>query len=152
METITTALTNDHRYADGLFAAAVHCARRREWPACAAQLALFRTTLESHIKIEEEVLFPAFERATGTDAAPTAVMRTEHRELLETLAALNAASIAEDGIRFDALVRSFSPFMAMHSTKEEHMLYPICDRMVGEPTREQVVTKLQQWRAPPRAS
>jgi uncharacterized protein (DUF2249 family) len=48
------------------------------------RFAEFRTGLKRHIRMEEQVLFPAFDRATGMEG-PTAVMRQEHRTIEGTL-------------------------------------------------------------------
>ena len=149
VETITGFLTEDHRYADDLFAAAAEHGARREWPACGQKLDAFRAALETHMKIEEEVLFPAFERATGTDSGPTAVMRIEHRQMLETLHLMSAAKTAGDGERFDTLVQDFSHVMEMHSAKEERVLYPMCDRMVETLSGDALREKLRQLRSAP---
>ncbi len=146
MDTITSFLTEDRRYADDLFAASAKHAARREWAECGQQLATFRTALESHMKIEEEMLFPAFERATGSDSGPTAVMRIEHRQMLETLDAMHAAEAAGEAGRFDALMQSFSQVMDAHSAKEEQVLYPLCDRMLDMLNADDLRRMLHQLR------
>ena len=130
METITDVLTEDHRYADNLFAAAARHAAEGVWNECEQQLALFRTALGSHMKIEEDVLFPAFEDATGSKAGPTAVMRHEHQQMLTLLDQIGTALGAHDPERFAALAQSFLTVLNMHSAKEENVLYPMCDRVV----------------------
>jgi iron-sulfur cluster repair protein YtfE (RIC family) len=146
MDTITSVLTEDHRLADKLFAAATEHGARGEWRECEQQLAEFRAALESHMKIEEEVLFPAFEQATGMTSGPTAVMRGEHQQMLKALDAMNAARLAGDTQRFESLARSFMGVLDAHSAKEENILYPMCDRMVGGLSGEQLRERLQQLR------
>ena len=57
-----------------------------------SRLAEYLVGLRHHIRVEEEIFFPAFEARSGMHGAgPTAVMRHEHREIeaiLERLAAL----------------------------------------------------------------
>jgi iron-sulfur cluster repair protein YtfE (RIC family) len=146
METITSFLTEDHRDADGLFAAAAQHGARSEWPECERQLTRFRAALESHMKIEEEVLFPAFEQATGTDSGPTAVMRSEHRQMLKALDAMFEARAAGDANVFESLAGSFAGLMNLHSMKEEKILYPMCDRLVDTLNGDELRHMLQELR------
>lgn len=146
VESITSFLTQDHRDADSLLAAADRHGARRDWRDCAEKLSAFRAALETHMKLEEEVLFPAFEQVTSTDSGPTAVMRAEHREMLEALDAIEAAAAATDGDHFDPLLRSFTSFMDAHSMKEERILYPMCDRMVDTLTAGELRRKLASFR------
>jgi iron-sulfur cluster repair protein YtfE (RIC family) len=146
LETVTGFLTQDHREADNLLAAAGRHGAQREWRACAGELSSFRAALETHMQLEEQVLFPAFERATGTDSGPTAVMRAEHRQMLEALGAIESAAAATDSDHFDSLFRSFTTFMDAHSMKEERILYPMCDRMLDTLTAAELQRQLAALR------
>jgi iron-sulfur cluster repair protein YtfE (RIC family) len=148
METITDVLTQDHRYADDLFATAARSADQGVWHECKQQLALFRAALESHMKIEEDVLFPAFEQATGSKAGPTAVMRHEHRQMLTLLDDIATAADAEDQTKFEALAQSFLTVLNMHSAKEENVLYPMCDTVVDTLDGPGLRQTLQKLRSP----
>ena len=112
MQTITSVLTDDHRYADDLFAAATREAAQGAWEGSARQLALFRAALETHMKIEEDMLFPAFEQATGNTRGPTAVMRSEHVKMLAQLDDISRAIEARDIATFQSLTQSDAPALA----------------------------------------
>ena len=45
----------------------------------------FQDALLHHFAMEEEVMFPAFEARTGMTQGPTAVMRSEHRQMTDLL-------------------------------------------------------------------
>lgn len=131
MTTITAILTADHRRGDRLFDAALRAAGQADWSACHEQFSAFVQALRHHMGIEEEVLFPAFEQATGIHGSgPTWVMRQEHRQMLAALEQIAAAIAARDAENFDALTQSFAARMAAHSAKEERVLYPMCDEML----------------------
>lgn len=130
MTTITTVLTADHRHGDRLFDAALQAAGEADWPACRERLGEFVQALRHHMRIEEEILFPAFERASGVSGGPTWVMRQEHQQMLAMLDRIASAAAARDADGFDALARSFAALMAAHSAKEERVLYPMCDEML----------------------
>jgi iron-sulfur cluster repair protein YtfE (RIC family) len=145
-ETITSFLSADHRHADALLGDAVQHAAKANWPQCARQLAAFRGALETHMKLEEQVLFPAFERATGSDAGPTAVMRHEHRQMIQMLDEMTHAAASQAGERFDVLAPAFTRIIDTHSMKEENMLYPMCDRVLDATTSETLRETLNELR------
>jgi iron-sulfur cluster repair protein YtfE (RIC family) len=149
MDTITSVLTEDHRHADGLFAAAEQHGAQGAWQQCEQQLAQFRAALETHMKIEEEVLFPAFEQATGMTSGPTAVMRDEHQEMLKALDAMHGARVAGDAQRFASLAQSFTSLLNAHSAKEENVLYPMCDRVLPDLSGEGLREMLERLRIAP---
>ena len=83
---------------------------------------------------EEDLLFPAMEgRGLSAEAGPTAAMRYEHEEgralvrrmatLLES-EAFDRAAFREPALQFVVLLRS-------HIAKEDHILFPMAERMLG---------------------
>ncbi len=75
-------LQADHRRLDGLMGECQAKAQAGDMAGAGALFETFRNGLVRHIKIEEGLLFPEFERATGLAKAggPTGVMRHEHEE------------------------------------------------------------------------
>ena len=132
MTHITQLLSADHRRADQYFDAAMRAARASDWMVSEQQLSSFLRALKQHIEIEEHVLFPAFEEATGTNGGPTVVMRREHRQMLALLDRIAAAIAARDLGALYPGVESFTKLMVAHSAKEENILYPMCDQMFPE--------------------
>ncbi|MCC7487295.1 MAG: hemerythrin domain-containing protein [Burkholderiales bacterium] len=130
MSTITATLTADHRCEDRLLAAARQAADEGDWSACALHFDAFLRSIKDHMKIEEEALFPAFERASGVSGGPTSVMRREHRQMLTMLDGIAGVLGARDAREFHALAGPFAALMAAHSIKEERVLYPLCDEML----------------------
>jgi iron-sulfur cluster repair protein YtfE (RIC family) len=146
MATITSFLTEDHRYADGQFAAVADAASQGAMQQAEQKLALFRTALESHMRIEEDVLFPAFELATGITSGPTAVMRHEHQQMLKALDDMREACVKADAKRFDSIATSFLHVLNSHSAKEETVLYPMCDRVLRDVTADDLRERLEALR------
>ncbi|HXF66724.1 MAG TPA: hemerythrin domain-containing protein [Burkholderiales bacterium] len=136
MTRISEFLTADHRRCDALFGEAAQAAESGDWERCRLRLEAFRAALRDHMASEEEVLFPAFEQATGTASGPTRVMRYEHQQMLELLGQLDAALRARDARGFSERAASFSALMAAHSAKEENVLYPLCDEALPGVTGE----------------
>jgi hemerythrin-like domain-containing protein len=144
MTTITAALTAEHRQGDRFFAAAMQAAEQADWLACHRQFDLFLQALKRHMKIEEEMLFPAFERATGVHDGPTSVMRREHQEMLAMLGEIATAIAARSTVDIRAAMQSFAGRMAAHSAKEERVLYPMCDEMLPDLNGEKLQELISQ--------
>lgn len=128
---VSTFFTADHRACDAhwsAFEAAVEAgdtARAGQiWPT-------FKAAMLRHFAYEEEVLFPAFEAATGMTQGPTAVMRMEHgqmRGLMNQMQALIDAGDLEAAFDHgDTLLM----LTGQHNMKEERILYPMSDQRVA---------------------
>jgi hemerythrin-like domain-containing protein len=106
-----------------------------------ANFAEFETGLRKHIRAEEEALFPAFDAASGMGGrGPTAVMRAEHREFLQILDAIARLAAAGDCAGLARMMETGDPSPAFnsHDAKEEGVLYPMADRILSGPQKQQI--------------
>ncbi len=117
--------TADHRRCDDLWAAVEGPAGGDDALGAAQAFASFDKAMRRHLDMEEQVLFPAFESATGMVRGPTMVMRAEHdqmRGLLDQMAMALAdqdlGGLLDNG---DTLLM----VIQQHNVKEEGMLYPM---------------------------
>jgi len=121
----------DHRVCDRDWAA-VERAADSDPAAATAAFAHFDEALRNHLAMEEEVLFPAFEDATGMTHGPTTVMRMEHvqmRGLLDQMAQAARAGVWQDVLDHgDTLLM----VIGQHNAKEEGMLYPMAQAHLGQ--------------------
>ncbi|HEU0188285.1 MAG TPA: hemerythrin domain-containing protein [Gallionellaceae bacterium] len=128
MSTISEFMSTDHQRCDTLFAKAEAAA-----PAAAAQaFAAFVEAMQHHLAMEEQVLFPAFEQATGNSMGPTRIMRMEHEQMRELFGQMGEALAANDGSTFAGLAETLLILMQQHNMKEEQILYPMSDRALGD--------------------
>ncbi len=125
--TISELMQEHHRRCDAAFVAAEESLRAGRWEIGRAALADFGRELESHFAAEEEILFPAFEGATGMRQGPTQMMRYEHDQMRGLLAQLIYAAAAEDGDEVAGAGETLLVLMQQHNAKEENILYPMCD-------------------------
>lgn len=125
--TLTELMEDHHRHCDAAFVAAEEAVRGGHWEAGRSLVEALGSDLESHFAAEEEILFPAFEGATGMREGPTQVMRYEHGQMRTLLTQLIAAVAAEDGDEFAGGAETLLVLMQQHNAKEEHILYPMCD-------------------------
>ncbi len=142
MGTISSYLAADHRHCDDLFAAAEEDAAKGAWEAAANGFAGLLDAMGRHFAMEEEVLFPAFEQATGSSAGPTQVMRSEHQQMREVLGRMAAAVAGRDADGYSGLSETLLILMQQHNIKEEQILYPMSDRALGA-EREQLVQRME---------
>jgi iron-sulfur cluster repair protein YtfE (RIC family) len=92
----------------------------------------FEASLRRHLAQEEEVLFPAFEQATGmTEAGPTFVMRSEHQQMRGLLDQMAAAADQGQAQELLDLGDTLLLLIQQHNQKEEHMLYPMSEQALA---------------------
>lgn len=129
---IAPLMTADHRHCDEFLATVEEHVQKKRWEAADAAFAQWRAALLCHLAREEEMLFPAFERATGHSEGPTMVMRAEHAQMRDLLEPMAQALAARDGKRFLDLSDSLMVLMQQHNMKEEQVLYPMCDHVIDD--------------------
>ena len=133
MSTIASLLSEDHNHCDDLFADAEASVASEEWEKGAELFRQFREAMGRHFTAEEETLFPAFEARTGMSQGPTQVMRSEHEQMNELLAQMQAAVEARNSNAYLGMSETLLMLMRQHNLKEEQILYPMSDQaLAGE--------------------
>jgi iron-sulfur cluster repair protein YtfE (RIC family) len=131
MQRISEPLISDHHHCDELFLAAEQAVREGDWTACRQRFDIFNNAMQRHFGAEENVLFPAFEAATGMSAGPTAVMRHEHEQMRSLLEDMAAAIGAANGADYLGCSETLLLHMRQHNLKEENVLYPMAERVLA---------------------
>ncbi len=133
-ETITEYLQGDHRRLDALMQRCKGLMESGVVKEAAALFGEFREGLLRHILIEEDLLFPAFEEATGMGRAsgPTGVMRSEHLEIKRLMDEIQDLFARRPWVAdaFEPLRSALVALLSEHNAKEERILYSMSDRMV----------------------
>ncbi len=117
--------TEDHSACDRLWA---EVEGADEGPDAVAAFHRFDAALRRHLGWEEDVIFPAFEDASGHRGfGPTVVMRGEHMQMRSVLDAM--AQAAGGGDHQGVLDHGDTLLMLIqqHNAKEEGMLYPMAE-------------------------
>lgn len=140
---INEALAWDHDRLEAIEARAFDAHGAGDAAGARSAWAEFDLGLRRHIGFEEEILFPAFEAATGhsADAGPTAVMRMEHRRIEELLTAIGSALAGAAAPL--PLRAALHGVLGEHNVKEEQILYPMTDRCLGEAESDALVARIQ---------
>ena len=128
---VTAPLQTQHHRCDALFAQAERAAAQGDWGSCARDFADFAAELKRHFRTEEEILFPAFEAATGMQGGPTQMMRMEHGQMRGLLAQMDVTLAVRDAEGFGGSAETLLILMQQHNMKEENILYPMCDQALG---------------------
>jgi len=143
-------LQADHRRLDGLMGGCRTLVASGDLAGARAAFTEFRQGLLRHIKIEEGLLFPEFEAASGMgpDGGPTGVMRYEHAEIIRLLDVirdlLDGAEPAPG--EFESVRSSLVALLHEHNLKEERILYPMTDRLVPPPALSELCRKMRDFK------
>jgi len=131
MVSIIESFAAEHLRCNQIFVIAESLLRRGS-PVAAGHFIAFREALEAHCTHEEEVVFPAFETLIGSAHGPTAVLRDEHARMLtlcgEILRAIEHAQLD----KACGLADSLFLLLQSHMIREERLLYPLCDDVLGQ--------------------
>ena len=141
MSQVQTYMTTHHRECDEILADAEAPLASGDWHGYNTKWQAFVEELYHHLTMEEEVLFPAFEQATGMTQGPTMVMRGEHEQMRAFVGQMQEAIDNKDQERAMGLVESLVLLIQQHNMKEEQMLYPMCDARL--PDNAQTVINMQ---------
>jgi len=128
---ISEFMTHAHRECDALFASAEAAGGGGNVDRTRDLHARFEAALARHLAMEESVLFPDFEAATGMTGGPTAVMRMEHGQMRGLLAQMQQALDAGALDDYLGAAETLMILIQQHNMKEEHMLYPMSDRALA---------------------
>jgi iron-sulfur cluster repair protein YtfE (RIC family) len=138
---IAELLKSRHARCDELFISLEQLCADQYWTSATTVLAAFRAALENHLNEEEQVVFPAFEAATGMTQGPTQVMRVEHAQMRALVAQIESALQGRDSEAISGTAETLLILMQQHNLKEENILYPMFDRVLPGAA---MITALQQ--------
>jgi len=141
MTTITSFMTAEHKYCDDSFVDFENAIADKNWPELKANWNEFSKKLMHHFEMEERVLFPEFEQATGITEGPTAVMRSEHLQMRSLITVLERAIESQDDEQCQGIAETMMIMMQQHNMKEEQMLYPMSDQHVDA---NQVIASMKE--------
>ncbi|MDQ1326541.1 MAG: hypothetical protein QG564_1666 [Campylobacterota bacterium] len=141
---ISHYMKHEHRLCDDYFAKAEEAASKKDWEEATKQFEIFAHETLQHFKKEEEVLFPAFEKQTGSTEGPTGVMKYEHEHVRGLIGKMAEAILDEDVDAYLSLAESMMILLQQHNMKEEQMLYAMCDRVLPVATKEETLEAMKQ--------
>jgi len=143
MQTITQKMQQDHQRCDDLFVQAEELIANEQWDKGLETFTEFGNALNHHLDMEEQVLFPEFEKQTGSSAGPTQVMRSEHVQMRDLVTDMAAAVEQKNQDDYLGLSETLLIMMQQHNNKEENILYPMTDQVLAQGLSE-LFSKMDQ--------
>jgi len=140
---ISNYLINEHRECDNYFAEAEELISRGDWEEGEKKFLKFAGQTLLHFQKEEDALFPAFEAVTGSSEGPTQVMRYEHEQVRGLFAKMAEAIEKQDKESYLSLSESMMILLQQHNMKEEQMLYAMCDRVMPQDKKSEIIDKME---------
>lgn len=136
-QTITEYYQKDHARLDELFIN-FQMYKRKDFQKAKDYFKQFKFGLQRHIVWEEDVLFPYFEKKTGmSNAGPTQVMRTDHKQIGEYLESIHK-KVQKDDLNSDIEEQNLLSALSHHNLKEEKILYPSIDGLANENEKKEI--------------
>lgn len=136
MISIKQLMSEDHNQCDELLINAENLALKKNWADTEIALNNFINTTLDHFKHEENILFPAFENATGMTSGPTEMMRHEHQQIKQLINELNKAASEKNKERYLNTSETLLIFIRQHNMKEEQVLYPMIEQSCAQDSDE----------------
>lgn len=130
MATICDYLLLDHRRCDDFFLRVGESVDLHDWKEADTRFRLFHDALKQHLRMEEKVLFPAFEQAIRNSEGPLGMLRMEHGQIRGIVGRMLDAVNRTDTAEFLLHSETFTLLLQQHSLKEEEMLYPLLDKIL----------------------
>jgi regulator of cell morphogenesis and NO signaling len=138
--TISAFFEKDHDEIDAILAAVDF----KDAAAALPKLQEFDRRLERHIVWEEDVLFPAADRAAPQlGRGPIAVMLMEHVEIRAAKVRASECLRKGDGAGAQSYIAKMLTVLSGHNMKEEQMLYPACDQALPAEEVERMIELLE---------
>ena len=138
----TNWLYHDHLDLEDLLDDCSAAAKRGDWPGTTRLYGRLLARLKGHMRIEEEVLFPAYEQMPGAPSEPTASLRNDHDAMVRWCRDLHFGIQGQDAGGFLGALKSLRALLARHDEKEEHLFLPMAGHaLLGQ--REEILSRLK---------
>jgi iron-sulfur cluster repair protein YtfE (RIC family) len=124
--------------------------RRGDWETAARLFGRLVGRLKGHMRIEEEVIFPAYEGVAGTAREPTASLRNDHDAMVRWCRDLHYSLQARNEAAFAGALKPLRDLLAHHDEKEEQVFLPMAGYILRD-RRQEVLDRLKELglRQPP---
>jgi hemerythrin-like domain-containing protein len=141
---ITNYMRDEHRNCDEIFATAEKAVIDGDFEQAKKEFLHFANETLTHFKKEEESLFLTYEEITGSSEGPTRVMKFEHIQVRGLIGEMAEAVENRDSDAYLSLAESMMILLQQHNMKEEQMLYAMCDRMIPQKRKEEVLATMKE--------
>ena len=121
---------------------------RLDLESAAERLRIYERELRAHMRVEEDLLMPVYERAGKIAGGPPEFFVGEHRRMLEFLARFAATldelkeesgDLARRVIRLFDEEAMFKSLCEHHDMRERNIFFPALDRVTDEAERRELI-------------
>jgi hemerythrin-like domain-containing protein len=121
---------------------------RLDLESAAERLRIYERELRAHMRVEEDLLMPVYERAGKIAGGPPEFFVGEHRRMLEFLARFTATldelkgesgDLARRVIRLFDEEAMFKSLCEHHDMRERNIFFPALDRVTDEDERRELI-------------
>lgn len=106
----------------------------------------FKKRLERHIMWEEEIISPVIESSKNKSSKPQLGTREEHKRIRVLLQQIEEELLKKTA-QTDLLEKELNEILATHNEKEEYILYPWVDSVLGKSESVEVIEKMKNYNA-----
>jgi len=96
-----------------------------------------------HFTLEEEALFPLLGRHLSHEMGPLAIMLSEHAQFRQLQDGLLHALDSGDRHRQDTCARALIELLRTHIAKEDNVLFPMAEHLLGPDEKAEVDRRAQ---------
>ena len=136
-------LHHDHRVFEASLAECEAAAEQEDWKAVRRLFDSLVARLKSHMRMEEEVLYPAYENLADVSHGPTLALRKEHDEIVRLVRDVSHVLGTNNSERFLEALAPLDRVMMTHHDKEEEIFLPMAGHALLE-KREEILQKLKE--------
>ncbi|MBT4518888.1 MAG: hemerythrin domain-containing protein [Halieaceae bacterium] len=146
-------LFHEHSVSEEMLEECIEQADLNLWSDCEATFGALMSMLKKHMAMEEEVLFPAYERHTDLPRNPVEALRSDHDQLVQLFCDIDEVLKTRDSEHLVDAIKPVVVAMNHHHDKEEnfflpmagHLLLPYRDSIIEEMKNFDPSTASRQW-------
>lgn len=143
MGAIENYMRADHRACDEEFSEVENAVDAGDFEKAQNAFARFADDMDKHFRMEEDVLFKAFNESGAEGCNPTDVMIAEHNQTRELLGRMEQSLANKDSKEFFGIADNMMILLQQHNMKEENIMYRLCDNALGGES-EQVLERAKE--------
>ncbi len=138
-------MVQDHRDCDSHFSELESYVEKGDFVAANECFSAFKKEMETHFGIEEEIIFPEFNKKSASGCNPTGVMIMEHDHMRRMFAGMEQGIEKKDKNAFLGHCDTFMMILQQHNLKEEQIMYNLALDALSS-TQEEVLRNIVQYK------
>jgi hemerythrin-like domain-containing protein len=114
----------------------------------------FEAELRAHMRMEEEILLPVYQRAGRIQGGPVEFFTGEHKRMLEAISHIkehlsrltsDQPDLKREIIKLFDMEAMFKSLVEHHDSREENIFYPTLDKVTDEQERKELLIEISRF-------